>query len=230
MHDQKTKDPAGQLRAGKISRREFLARAGAFGLGAAAANIAASESAQADPRIPTASDAKGPFYVSGMPVSENLNRFGKPGEVMEVRGIVRSAAAPDYAPIEGVKLEVWQADGKGDYHPGGNIEIMRNIVRGDRDLADYDDSLFDMRGTALTDAEGKFFFRTVVPGHETAAFFPLAKHIHYRITAPGYRELITQHYLLESGEPESVPHRSAEINRDGATVTFSAPEIFLQPE
>ena len=178
---------------------------------------AQAEDFSADPDcVPTRADHPGPYYVSGMPVSENINRFGKPGEPLEVSGFARSSA-PGFAPVAGARVEVWQADGDGDYHP-----------HGDGDRADHDDSDLDLRGTVLTDADGRFFFRAVVPGAE--GFFSRPRHFHYRVTAAGFRELVTQHYVRENGTAPGGPCRSAEVVREGEVATFSAPDIFLQLE
>lgn len=163
---------------------------------------------------PTQSDYLGPYYVSGMPVLKNINRFGKPGEPLIVSGLVRSTAGKQEA-IANARLEVWQTDGQGAYHPAG---------QGNK--SDYADSKLDMRGTVVTNASGRFSFRTVVPG----AYRPRPPHFHYRITAPGYKTLITQHYVREAGRKSGVSCRSAEIDQSAKPALFPAPTIFLQTE
>ena len=149
----------------------------------------------ADACAPTAKDYLGPFYVSGTPVLNDLNRFGKPGVALRVSGRVLSAA-DGHAPVAGARIEVWQTDSTGRYHPEGNGKA-----------GDYADGDIDMRGTVVADGEGRFNFLTVVPGR----YPPRARHIHYRISAAGFRPLVTQHYLSEG---EAVPEILAQIRED----------------
>lgn len=179
---------------------------------------AASPVAHADDNcVPTEPDSLGPFYVSDMPVMENISRFGKPGEEIEVSGVVRSAGE-GLAPIAGASVEVWHSDSEGEYHPSGS---------GVRE--DYEDSELDMRGTVLTDEEGRFAFRTVVPAIYGFSIFTRPRHFHYRVTAPGHAELVTQHYVREDGKMPGGPCRSAEIERGEGSVRFESPDIFLRP-
>ena len=161
---------------------------------------------------PTAGDSLGPYYVSGTPVVESLNRFGKQGEPMRIMGSVRSSEAP-YSPLSGARVELWQVDGRGRYHP-----------RGDGAYSDYGERDVDMRGTVITDGEGRFTVMSLVPpGY---GFRP--PHIHYRITAPGHRPLVTQHYP-DAGETRD-GCRTAPVDRSGDVALFVAPTIYLRPE
>ena len=85
-----------------------------------------------DPRCePTSADVTGPFYESGAPSRTALASADEPGERLVIRGTVRG---PDCAsPLEGVLLDLWQADGGGNYHS-----------------ADED---YRLRATLMTDAE-----------------------------------------------------------------------------
>ena len=160
--------------------------------------------------IPTASDALGPYYVSGMPVLENINRFGKTGEPLLVKGRVLSAV--DRTGIAS-RIEVWHTDGEGHYYPEGN---------GHR--SDYPDTQLDIRGTVLSDELGNYFFYTVVP----ANYGTRPPHIHYRISAPGYRILITQHYIHKRSNRAGGRCRGAQLISRDRQVQFVAPDIYLQ--
>ncbi len=161
--------------------------------------------------IPTVSDALGPYYVSGMPVLENLNRFGKPGEPLLVKGRILSATSRNGV---AARIEVWQTDGEGRYYPEGN---------GRR--TGYLDSQLDMRGTVLSDAAGNFSFNTVVPSN----YGSRPPHIHYRISAPGYRLLITQHYIHTRNNNAGGPCRGARLISGNEGRQFPAPDIYLRP-
>jgi len=93
--------------------------------------------------------------------------------------------------IPHAKVEVWQTDEHGYY-----------------DMQMYGDEKMDMRGTFIADAEGNFHFRTVHPlGYYIPMDGPVGRliraqsragcrpaHIHFLITADGYRELVTSLY------------------------------------
>lgn len=169
-----------------------------------------------DACIPTAADYLGPYYIADMPVMKNINRFAKPGEPLTVSGQIRAADA-SRSPVADARIEVWQTDGDGDYHPHDNGK------RGD-----YDDAELDLRATVVADGEGRFAFATVIPGAE--GFFARAKHFHYRVSAAGFQTLVTQHYLRENGGMPGGKCRSAAIKRDENGATFAAPTIYLQAE
>ncbi len=161
--------------------------------------------------IPTAGDMEGPFYISNMPVVANLNRFGKSGEVMRIAGRVMNAAAPE-TPVDGAKLEIWQTDGTGRYYPEDKGEY-----------GDFRDTDLDLRGTVIADADGYFQVLSLFPKE----YWPRPPHIHYRISAEGFRPLITQHYL--DTRPRERPHRTANVIRDQSPALFPAPTIYIEP-
>lgn len=198
MHDQ-TRLPA---------RRRFLQFAASI---PTALGLSVRPAAAQQAMIPTAADMEGPFYVSNMPVVADLNRFGKPGEAMRIAGRVMNAAAPD-EPVPGALLELWQTDGTGRYFPETN-----------GDYSDFGDADLDMRGTLIADAQGHFEVLSVFPKE----YWPRPPHIHYRISAPGFRTLITQHYLDTS--PRDRPHRTANVDRNQIPALFPAPAIFIAP-
>jgi protocatechuate 3,4-dioxygenase beta subunit len=161
--------------------------------------------------IPTAPDMEGPFYISNTPVLRDLNRFGKKGEAMRITGRVMNAGSPDM-PVAGAMLEIWQTDGQGRYYPQKN-----------GDYADFRDEDMDLRGTVIADANGNFEVTSLVPKE----YWPRPPHIHYRISATGFRTLITQHYL--DTRPRERPHRTAMVIRDQTPWIFPAPVIYLEP-
>jgi protocatechuate 3,4-dioxygenase beta subunit len=166
--------------------------------------------------IPTEADSLGPFYVAGTAVRDTLNRFGTPGEPQLVEGGVRSSAE-GRAPIAGAMVEVWQTDGEGRYFPQDN---------GHSD--DFDDQEVDLRGTAKTDQSGSYRYRTVVPG----AYRPRPRHLHYRISAPGHRTLVTQLYITGDGtfRQPGGDCRHAPLEAVDGGYRYGAPTIYLMPE
>lgn len=194
--------------ARRPARRRFLTFSAALPslLGLSVGRARAEE-----PMAPTAPDMEGPFYVANTPVVTNLNRFGKPGEPMRIVGRVMNAASPDQ-PVPGARLEIWQTDGTGRYHPQKN-----------GDYADFRDDEIDLRGTVIADEAGRFDVMSVFPRE----YWPRPPHIHYWVRAAGFRPLVTQHYLDTS--PRDRPHRTAQVLRDQSPALYPAPPIFIEP-
>jgi protocatechuate 3,4-dioxygenase beta subunit len=190
------------------ARRRFLQFAAMLpaSLGLTAATAKAEQA-----MIPTSADMEGPFYIRNTPVVSNLNRFGKPGEVMRIAGRVMNAAKPE-APVQGARLELWQTDGRGRYHPQDK-----------GDYSDFRDDQIDLRGTVITDDQGRFEVLSVFP----AEYWPRPPHIHYWIRADGFRPLVTQHYL-DTG-PGNRPHRTARVIRNQKPAFFPAPTFYIEP-
>ena len=144
----------------------------------------------------TESTVLGPFHVDGAPVlplGADINKGGT-GRPCVVMGRVLAA---DGAPIAGAELDVWQTteDGWYDVHqpdsqPEGNL-----------------------RGKFLTDASGGFHFLTVKPAsYPIPTDGPVGEllramgrhpyrpaHIHFIITAPGFRPVTT--HIFAEGDP-----------------------------
>lgn len=166
--------------------------------------------------VPTAADALGPYYVASTAVTGNLNRFGKPGDPLLVEGMVRSSS-DGQPPIGAASVEVWQTDGDGNYFPENNGHVDN-----------YPDGDVDMRGTIVTDAAGRYRYETVVPG----AYFPRPRHLHYRVTGPGHRTLVTQLYMTGDGtfQQPGGDCRHASLEAVGDGFRYAAPTIYLEPE
>jgi protocatechuate 3,4-dioxygenase beta subunit len=132
----------------------------------------------------------GPFYREGAPelrLGDNIARTAGPpvilfGQVVDADG----------RGIAGAHLQVWQTDERGEY-----------------DLQKGDPRNMDDRGCFTTDGVGRFHFRSVRPlGYTIPMDGPVGAlinaqrrhgcrpaHIHFLISAPGYRELVTSIYL-----------------------------------
>jgi hydroxyquinol 1,2-dioxygenase len=143
----------------------------------------------------TESTVLGPFHVAESPpreVGDDIDLVGT-GERCVVRGQVRGAGG---APLPGATLDVWQADDHGFYdvqQPG--IQPRQNG-----------------RGLFTADADGRYWFRTVVP-----SYYPIPDdgpvgdllrstrrhpyrpaHIHFIVAAPGYQTLTTHVFVAGS--------------------------------
>jgi protocatechuate 3,4-dioxygenase beta subunit len=121
---------------------------------------------------------QGPYYVTGTSQlsNGNLNYDNLAGEKIKVQGYVY-AGASDTVPVAGAKVEIWQADNAGSYHPNSNGAA-----------SNYATSQLSLRGYVLTDANGHYEYTTIYPGEYTGR----TRHIHTNTTASGYAGVITQ--------------------------------------
>ncbi|WP_044875146.1 catechol 1,2-dioxygenase [Pseudomonas sp. LFM046] len=132
---------------------------------------------------------EGPLYVAGAPMSEGETRMDDgtdPGTVMFLQGQVKDA---DGKPIAGAVVDLWHANTKGTYS-----------------YFDTTQSDYNLRRRIVTDAEGRYRARSIVPsgygcppdGTTQEVLNLLGRHgnrpahIHFFISAPGYRHLTTQ--------------------------------------
>ncbi len=106
------------------------------------------------------------------------------GQIVVLGGQVVTAGC---APVAGALVHLWQADHHGRY----NHENERRSVTAD-DL----DPAFGYWGSALTDADGRFSVRTVVPGAYLAGgTWWRPPHLHWRLEADGLAPVTTQTYF-----------------------------------
>lgn len=120
----------------------------------------------------TTEDILGPYYRAGSPERNSLRITNDPGQNLKIEGIVKDVKCNS---IANAKVEVWHANHAGEY--------------------DNDSSEFKYRGQVTTPENGSYYFDTILPGKylNGADFRP--SHIHFRITAPGYKELVSQVYF-----------------------------------
>jgi len=141
----------------------------------------------------TESTVFGPFFVEGAPRFENGDDIagGAPGEICVVNGRVLS---PGGQPIDGARIDVWQADDAGKYD------------------VQYDD-LADARGRGhlFSNSEGRFWFQTVRPKpYPIPTNGPVGQllratrrspmrpaHIHFGIAADAYETLTTHVFVAD---------------------------------
>jgi len=136
----------------------------------------------------------GPFYVGehkpmahGTDIAANLA-----GERMFVRGRVTDLGGK---PLAGVPVDVWHADDDGNY---------------DTQRPGYQTEGSSMRARFITGADGRFYFRTILPcSYPIPTDGPVGQmilqtrrhpnrpaHIHFLVAAPGHEPLVT-HVFIE---------------------------------
>jgi protocatechuate 3,4-dioxygenase beta subunit len=119
-----------------------------------------------DAEPPTVRQSEGPFFKPSSPERRDLLEPGMRGQPVELSGLVLTRSC---RPVAGALVDLWQADHVGD----------------------YDNKGFRLRGHQYTDAEGRYRFRTVVPG----AYPGRTRHFHVKVQPSGGRVLTTQLYF-----------------------------------
>jgi protocatechuate 3,4-dioxygenase beta subunit len=160
------------------TRRRFL---GALTTGAAAALGARGAFAQA---LATAVTGDGPYYPDRLPLDTDNDLLiindGITPAVGEIAHFGGRLLAESGAPVRGAVIEIWQSDVNGSYiHTEG-----RNDGKLDRNFQGY--------GRFLTDAEGRYYFRTIKPVPYTLQGQFRAPHIHVAVSKAGKRIMATQ--------------------------------------
>lgn len=153
------------------------------------------------PTAPTAltpAQPPGPFYpgTSRFAVVNDLTLVPGAPAAAEGKIIYVSGAVVDQCsrPIPGARVEIWQACASGRYEHAE-----------DPNLAPLDPH-FGYRGAALTGPAGDYWFKTIIPGpYPAEPDWERPPHIHFRVSAPGFRELVTQLYFR--GDPRNEADR-----------------------
>jgi len=125
------------------------------------------EEGEKNARKPTPSEVLGPFFKKGAPNVSTLRHPGAPGFPLRVSGKVYNTRGDA---VEGAQVELWHADHAGRYDVVGYK---------------YRAKLAVAKGT-------EYAVETIMPGHYDDR---PAQHIHYMISAPGHKTLVTQIYF-----------------------------------
>ena len=98
------------------------------------------------------------------------------GEIIFLQGTVTDSFG---VPIEGVVIEIWQANSAGKYH---------SLLEPD---SEYIDKYFSMSGRAITDNTGSYHFITIMPGAKPGR----APHINMNIYHKRFGKIETEMYF-----------------------------------
>lgn len=134
---------------------------------------------------------EGPLYVAGAPESVGFARMDDGSESDHVDALVIEGTVTDIDGniIPNAKVEIWHANSLGNYS-----------------FFDKSQSEFNLRRTIITDTKGQYVAQTTMPvgygcppeGTTQALLNQLGRHgnrpshVHYFVSAPGYRKLTTQ--------------------------------------
>jgi hydroxyquinol 1,2-dioxygenase len=169
------------------NRQEFILLSDTLG-------VTALKDALNNPQMEGLTEATvlGPFYRVGSPeVPQMYNIAGNiEGDPVVVYGKVTDL---DKLPIAGASLDIWQATGEGFY------DVQLESLEGEMGL----------RGKIRTDAQGNYIFRSIKPSsypipHDGTVGKLLKQlgrhpyrpaHIHFIVSADGYKPVITQLFV-----------------------------------
>jgi protocatechuate 3,4-dioxygenase beta subunit len=170
----------------RLARRELLSKCMALGVLTSTANLlpsalaAAWQEKEKSRLAPTPAAELGPFYKRLAPSNSAMRAAGDPGMPLVVTGQVFSS--------------------RGELIPSAIVEIWQTNHEGLYDLDGY-----HYRTKLTTAADGNYEFSSVMPGHYPAR---VCQHIHYAVTAPGYRPLVTQLYFATDPVFEGDPDKN----------------------
>ena len=206
-------------------RNEFILLSDTLGLSSLVDFISSRGDARA-----TEVSVLGPFYIEGSPMIENGgDLIGRnPGEPGVVSGRVLSV---DGKPVAGAMLDVWQ-----------------NAENGLYSNEDPEQDEFNLRGRLRAGDDGAWRFTTIRPVPYTVPEDgPVGEmlrgmgrhpwrpaHLHFKVSAPGYRDLITELYPEDDRYIEedavfgvrdslAVPFRRNDSAERAAAFNISAP-------
>ena len=157
----------------------------------------------------TASDIEGPYYLEGSPQVEDLATWGDSGVALEVSGTVYEAGCA--AGVEGAIVEVWHANPDGGYDDSSELRY---------------------RAALVTDADGAYSFRTLLPGRYLNGTEYRPRHIHVKVWVEDEERLTTQLYFEGDEYLECDPFASTSLvmplsGDDASGYTASGIDIVL---
>jgi protocatechuate 3,4-dioxygenase beta subunit len=117
----------------------------------------------------TKSQTEGPYYEADIPERNSLLEEGLQGKRLVLVGFVLDQ---NCQPLPNALLDFWHADANGEYD---------NV--GDR-----------LRGRQFTDAQGRYYLETILPGIYPSR--PI-EHIHVKVRPAGGDDVTTQLYFQE---------------------------------
>jgi protocatechuate 3,4-dioxygenase beta subunit len=157
---------------------------------------------------PTPEQTLGPFYPGVLPEDRDADLVVIKGRGDRARGTVLHldgrVTDTEGNPVADALVEIWQADSFGRYLP------PKDGAPGPRDPN------FQGYGQARTTAAGVYRFRTIRP----VPYGPRPPHIHFQVTHPRFRTLVTQMYVVGEAGGEDAAAFGGQRVRDALSVTL----------
>lgn len=125
------------------------------------------------------------------------------GEIVILKGVISDDMG---APIEGLRIEIWQCDINGKY-----------LSRRDRQAIKHDIA-FQGFGHDITNEKGEYSFRTIKPGKYPGR----TEHIHVKVFR-GRKDILTTQFYVEGGqnnEGDWIYRRLSTAEADSVTMRF----------
>ena len=131
---------------------------------------------------PTPTQAEGPFYPKTLPADRDADLTQIAGRAARAKGtplyLAGRVLARDGRPLANAAIELWQCDVHGRYHHAGDDGVPR-------------DDNFQGYGMSLTDADGRYAFKTIRP----VPYGGRPPHLHVRVRPGTGLALTTQIYI-----------------------------------
>lgn len=241
-----------------FSRRNFL-KTGLSALGTVAGTLATGSVFGQALGLKTPRQTLGPFFPDDgdpvheiresldfrLPISEaNDNDLtfikghkGKAqGQVVKLNGKVLFNRKSKIEPQAGAVIILWNASASGRYNHRGDADTTRfkHPETGEWVERVHDEN-FQYWGRCITDEQGNYSFKTIVPG-----FYPVdikkgwyrPPHLHCMVTAPAIPQLVTQLYFkghhLEDNELIQQLNAKDEILRDKRLTTEEQENLIVE--
>lgn len=137
----------------------------------------------------TPEQTSGPFYPKELEQfthNNDLTTSKTVGQLIYIRGHVleQKTSIGICAPIANAEVEIWQACASGKYNN-----------KKDPNPAALDPN-FKYWGEVMTDVDGGYLFKTIIPGaYPASKTWDRPPHIHFKVAKLGYHELTTQMYF-----------------------------------
>ena len=130
---------------------------------------------------------QGPFYTANAPAIQNdmLADSNETGTRLILSGQVSNLACSEVIP--NTEIDIWHAN----------------------DAGEYDNTGYNLRGKATSNAQGFYVFETIKPGLYLNGATYRPSHFHFKITPPNFPTLITQLYF--AGDPHIASDAAASI-------------------
>ena len=125
----------------------------------------------------TSNDILGPFYIENAPSRYDLTWEGLKGTIIEVRGKVYTDNCE--TPLEKALVEIWHCDTEGEYD--NTAKTLKH------------------RAKWVTNENGDYAFKTIIPGKYLNGKLYRPSHIHFRVRAKEHKALVSQIYF--AGDP-----------------------------